>query len=137
VTIDFEPERQRKVAPKLLASLERSEFLMRRVADGDHRALENLRDAADQAAAAIAEANAAGIPPLPSIAKPPTEFAFTHEAEETPDRAFVLVDGRFDVAIIRTDEGIVVDVYPKDGIDTIASTYAYGHDAETITPEEA
>jgi hypothetical protein len=43
-------------APVLLVALQRAEFLMRRVSDGDHRALENLRSAADQAQAAIDEA---------------------------------------------------------------------------------
>jgi hypothetical protein len=43
-------------APKLLESLERAEFLMRRVADGDHQALSNLRDASNQARAAIVKA---------------------------------------------------------------------------------
>ena len=28
------------------------------------------------------------------------------------DRAFVTVDGRFDVAIIRTDDGLAIEVYP-------------------------
>jgi hypothetical protein len=42
--------------PKLLAALQRAEFLMRRVSDGDHRALENLLSAADQALDAIADA---------------------------------------------------------------------------------
>ena len=39
-------------------ALERAEFLMRRVADGDHHALENLRDAAESARAALAAAGA-------------------------------------------------------------------------------
>ena len=56
VMIDFEDERLRKAAPALLAALQRAEFLMRRVSDGDHRALENLRSAADQARDAIAQA---------------------------------------------------------------------------------
>ncbi len=43
-------------APKLLEALRRAEFLMRRVSDGDHRALENLLSAADQALDAIAVA---------------------------------------------------------------------------------
>jgi hypothetical protein len=34
------------------------------------------------------------------------------------------------MAIIRTDEGVVVDVYPKDGSEPIASTYAFDSDAE-------
>ncbi len=54
--IDFENERLRKAAPALLVALQRAEFLMRRVSDGDHRALENLRSAADQARDAIAQA---------------------------------------------------------------------------------
>jgi hypothetical protein len=33
----------------------------------------------------------------------------------------VLVDGQYDVAILRTAEGIVIDVYPKDWIDPIDS----------------
>jgi hypothetical protein len=52
--IDFEEERLRKAAPALLVALERAEFLMRRVSDRDHRALENLQSAADQARDAIA-----------------------------------------------------------------------------------
>jgi len=54
--IDFENERLRKAAPALLAALQRAEFLMSRVSDGDHRALENLRSAASQARDAIAQA---------------------------------------------------------------------------------
>ena len=46
-------------APEMLEALLRAEFLMRRVTDGDHRALENLRSAADQAQAVIAKAIAA------------------------------------------------------------------------------
>jgi hypothetical protein len=55
---DWEPE-PRSAVPELLEALQRAEFLMRRVSDGDHRALENLRSAADQARAAIAKATAA------------------------------------------------------------------------------
>ena len=40
------------------------------------------------------------------------------------------VDGKFDVAIIRTDEGVVVDVYPKEGMETVASTYAFDADVK-------
>ncbi len=49
----------------------------------------------------------------------------------------MLVDGQFDVAIIRTDEGMVIDVYPKDGFETIATTYAFDSDAGTDAAEEA
>jgi hypothetical protein len=34
------------------------------------------------------------------------------------------------VAIIRTDEGVVVDVHPKDGFETVATTYAFDSDVE-------
>jgi hypothetical protein len=45
-------------APDLLEALQRAEFLMRRVYEGDHHALENLLSAAAQARAAIAKATA-------------------------------------------------------------------------------
>lgn len=56
VTIDFEADRLRKAAPQLLEALQRAEFLMRRVYEGDHRALENLPSAAAQARAVLAKA---------------------------------------------------------------------------------
>jgi hypothetical protein len=89
------------------------------------------------AAVAIALAKRAGI--LPAANGQPLRFEFTHEPEENPDRAYVMVDGKFDVKIIRTDEGVVVDVYPRHGIDVIASTYAFDIDAEpeAATAEEA
>ncbi len=43
-------------APQLLEALMRAEFLMRRVSEGDHRALENLLSADNQARDAIASA---------------------------------------------------------------------------------
>ena len=57
-------------------------------------------------------------------------FEIEHDPKENSDRVYVLVDGRFDVAIIRTDEGVIVDVYPKDGMETIATTYAFDSDVE-------
>jgi len=43
-------------APELLHSLERCAFLLEKIADGDHRALQNSLDAAEEARAAIAKA---------------------------------------------------------------------------------
>jgi hypothetical protein len=43
-----------------------------------------------------------------------TTFEFEHRAEDLPDRAFVEVDGKYSVAIIRTPEGLVIDVCPRD-----------------------
>ena len=60
----------------------------------------------------------------------PARFEIEHDPAENSDRVYVLVDGKFDVAIIRTDEGVVVDVYPKDGFETVATTYAFDSDVE-------
>ena len=46
-------------APKLLGSLGRCEFILRLISEGDHKALENALDAADEAAQIIAEISSA------------------------------------------------------------------------------
>lgn len=43
----------------------------------------------------------------------------TEQVEDLADRFYVLVDGKFDVVIIRTAEGLVIDVYPKDWIEPV------------------
>jgi hypothetical protein len=55
---------------------------------------------------------------------------FEVEKDEEPNRMYVMVDDKFDVRIIRTDEGIVVDIYPYDGMDAVASTYAFDSEVE-------
>jgi hypothetical protein len=60
--IDFEAERLRKAAPELLETLTRAEFLMRRVSEGDHKALEKLSSAATDARTIIAKATEEGRP---------------------------------------------------------------------------
>jgi hypothetical protein len=72
-----------------------------------------------KARTAIAEANAAGILPFSGTAEKSARFDFTYEPEDNPDRAYVMVDGKYDVSLKRTAEGIVIDVYPKDWIDPI------------------
>ena len=135
--IDFEAQGPLNAAPVMLESLRRAEFLMRRVSDGDHRALENLRNAADQAHAAISLpiASRSICTPVATgnrvhTAQAPVRFAIDHETAADSDRVHVLVHGKFDVAIIRTDDGVVVDVYPKDGFETVATTYAFDGDVE-------
>ncbi len=100
--------------------------------DGDTRAKEEL-DACDRgldrARDAIARAKGT-TPAVDSAATRPARFEIEHNQAENSDRVYVLVDGKFDVAIIRTDEGVVVDVYPKDGFETIATTYASDSDVE-------
>lgn len=59
--------------------------------------------------------------------------------ETEDDRAWMLVNDIFDVRIIRTDEGIVIDVFKYTGpddvhFDPIATTYAF--DAEATENEE-
>lgn len=33
---------------------------------------------------------------------------------ELPDRAYVRVESKYDVTIIRTEEGLIIDVYPLE-----------------------
>jgi hypothetical protein len=50
------------------------------------------------------------------------------------DRAFVDVDGKYTIAIIRTDEGLIIDVWPEDWdapIDTLGVC-----DADTVVDED-
>jgi hypothetical protein len=96
---------------------------------------ESLDHAFGLARDALAEANRPGTPSAPATnedasSRNPGRFEIEHNPEDNPDRVYVLVDGKFDVAIIRTDEGVVVDVYPKDGFETIATSYAFDSDVE-------
>ena len=50
---------------------------------------------------------------------------------------YVMVDDKFDVRIVRTDEGLVVDIYPWDGNEAVASTYAFDSDVEGEEEAEA
>jgi hypothetical protein len=134
VMIDFEGERQRKAAPALLAALKVSEGFVHWALDhGANRestsaALEHIRDA-------IAKAEAAGIALPGNTGDLPVRFEIEHDPQENPDRAYVMVDGTFDVAIIRTAEGIVIDVYPKDWIDPIDSMTVWDADVAEASAE--
>src|SRR5262249_20261315 len=96
-----------------------------------------LAEAARACSAAIAVAEDAGAgtvyPPL-ALSEPapiqPAHFEVEHNPANSGDRLHVLVDRVFDVAIIRTNEGVVVDVYPKGGFEAIASTYAFDSEVE-------
>jgi hypothetical protein len=131
VTIDFEGERIRKAAPALLAVLNRCTLLLADYDEQDGEEGETYRDAI----AAIAVAETAGIPSDLIAAKSPSRFEIEHDPVENPDRAYVLVDGRFDVAIIRTGEGIVIDVYPKDWIDPIDSLTVWDEQVAAASAE--
>jgi hypothetical protein len=129
VSIDFEGERHRKAAPALLAALEALADQTDEDCPGEYRS-RHFTEALEEARDAVATAKAAGIPPNPVPAKQPSRFEIEHDPSENSDRVYVMVDGKFDVAIIRTDEGVVVDVYPKDGFETVATTYAFDSDVE-------
>ena len=93
---------------------------------------ENLEHAFALARDALSGAVAA-CPPSALPGSPPgchPRFEVEHDPAENPDRVYVLVDGKFDVAIVRTDEGVVVDVYPKDGFETVATAHVFDADVE-------
>lgn len=54
--------------------------------------------------------------------------------EQTDEDRIYLGVGKFDIRIVHTDEGIVVDIFPYDeGValgDPIATTYAFDSDAD-------
>jgi hypothetical protein len=115
-------------APALLAACR---MVVARWEHGDlGEAARACSDAIDLATTAMAAAEAAGIPSASAPANPPARFEIEHNPTENSDRVYVLVDGKFDVAIIRTDEGVVVDIYPKEEFEAVASTYAFDTDVE-------
>jgi hypothetical protein len=129
VTIDFEPERIRKAATALLAALESLADQADEDCPRDCRS-RHFTEALQEAREAVATAKTAGIPSASAPANPPARFEIEHNPTENSDRVYVLVDGKFDVAIIRTDEGVVVDIYPKEEFEAVASTYAFDTDVE-------
>jgi hypothetical protein len=132
VTIDFEAERHRKAAAKLLDALRwitRCPMISGPVGTTAY-IVSDERMA--QALTAVAEAEAAGI--LPAVTRS-ERFRFTHEPEENPDRAYVLVDGLFDIKIVRTAEGIVIDAYSKDGIDIVGTMTVWEEDMAEPEPD--
>ncbi len=132
VTIDFEGERLRKAAPALLSTLEAMlEVFVDSDQLADYEDMETVKAARD----AVATAKTAGIPSALVSAKQPSRFEIEHDPLESPDRAYVLVDGCFDVAIIRTSEGIVIDVYPKDWIDPIDSLTVWDEQVAAASAE--
>jgi hypothetical protein len=134
VTIDFEAERHRKAAPKLLAALLLAQTALNtaprfRVGDTDSYTIAAIVDAA------IAKAQTADIPSASIPTNQPSRFEFEHLPLENADRAYVLVDGALDVKIVRTGEGIVIDVYPKDWIDPIDSLTVWDEDVTRALAE--
>jgi hypothetical protein len=59
----------------------------------------------------------------------------TEQVEDLPDRFYVLVDGKFDVVIIRTVEGLVIDVYPKEWMEPIDTFTVWEDAVDALTAE--
>jgi hypothetical protein len=57
------------------------------------------------------------------------------QLDEMDDRAFVEVDDKYSVVIIRTDEGIIIDVYPKDWDAPIDTMGVHDHDVADMEHE--
>jgi hypothetical protein len=83
---------------------------------------------------AIAEAATSGITPGSDPCLPPRRFEFEHDPEASPERAYVRAEGGYDVAIVRTPEGIVVDVYPNGWMAPIDSLTVW--DDQVAAPEQ-
>jgi hypothetical protein len=125
VTIDFAGERQRKAAAALLEALEGVLVY----AENEALSLEAHKDSPEavaeaerawQAVEAAQTAVALAKPLIPPLVPPAlSRFEIENDPLDNPNRAYVLVDGKFDVAITRTDDSIVIKVYPRDWIDPI------------------
>jgi hypothetical protein len=63
-------------------------------------------------------------------------FEFEHHAGILPDRAIVNVDGKYSVAIIRTDEGLVIDVLPMDWDNPVETFTVWDHDVATLENQD-
>lgn len=55
-------------------------------------------------------------------------FEYTLSEDDNEDRVYVRVDDVFDISILRTEEGLIIDVYDNDEIDLLG-TLAIGEDA--------
>ena len=65
-----------------------------------------------------------------------TNFIF-ERSDYLSDRAFVEVDDKYSVVIIRTDQGLIIDVYPNDWDAPIDTMGIHDNDvAEAEQPEE-
>ena len=49
-----------------------------------------------------------------------TRFHYT-SPEDDADRAYVLVNDIFDISLLRTEEGLIIDVYEKDGAECVGT----------------
>jgi len=64
-----------------------------------------------------------------------TTFEYTLSDDPDEDRVYVRVDDVFDISILRTEEGLIIDVYDNDEIDLLG-TLAIGEDSLARNREE-
>jgi len=50
-----------------------------------------------------------------------TTFEYTPPDDDNEDRVYVRVDDIFDISILRTQEGLIIDVYENDEIDLLST----------------
>jgi hypothetical protein len=63
------------------------------------------------------------------------KFEYTLSEDDNEDRVYVRVDDVFDISILRTEEGLIIDVYDNDEIDLLG-TLAIGEDSLARNREE-
>jgi hypothetical protein len=56
-----------------------------------------------------------------------SRFDYSISDDHNEDRVYVRVDEIFDISILRTEEGVVIDVYDNDEIDLLG-TLSIGED---------
>ena len=63
------------------------------------------------------------------------KFEYTASEDHDEDRVYVRVDDIFDISILRTEEGLIIDVYDNDEIDLLG-TLALDEDSLARNREE-
>jgi hypothetical protein len=66
-----------------------------------------------------------------------SSFEFERPQCDFSDRAFVKVDNKYSVVIIRTEEGLIVDVYGKELQSPVATTWVHDNDVPEAEAEVA
>jgi hypothetical protein len=64
------------------------------------------------------------MPPLSSLIfkeYPMAKFEYALSEDQDEDRVYVRVDDVFDISILRTEEGLIIDVYDNDEIDLLGT----------------
>lgn len=56
------------------------------------------------------------------------KFEYTVSEDLDEDRVYVQVDDVFDISILRTEEGLIIDVYDNDEIDLLGTIAIFEDD---------